>query len=261
MLELRRRDAAVVRIGHRGAAALAPENTLRAFDVAVELGVDLVEFDVLALADGTLVLAHSDDLREITHGAARGRVGRRTLAELRRLAPDLPTLDDALAHLAGVPRVGLHLDLKSPAFEAPVVEALRSHGLLDRTLVASFFPESLLAVAALEPALRLGLAYPLDRHALARRVRFAPAVVGALLAMRAALPGRIAFWLDRTGATVASLHYLVVTRAVVARCHELDAAVLAWTVDDRRVLARLLAAGVDGIITNDPRIFAGTVTT
>ena len=61
MIQLRR-DGRVLRIGHKGAAALEPENTLRSLGRAVDLGVDLVEFDVLDLADGSLVLAHSDDL-------------------------------------------------------------------------------------------------------------------------------------------------------------------------------------------------------
>src|SRR5439155_11488827 len=97
VIELRRRPGEFARVGHRGAAALAPENTLRSFELAVELGCDMLEFDVLALRDRTLVLAHSNDLREVSHGAARGRVGRRTLDGLRRFAPNLTSLDEALA--------------------------------------------------------------------------------------------------------------------------------------------------------------------
>jgi glycerophosphoryl diester phosphodiesterase len=66
-----------LRVGHKGAAALEPENTLRSLARAVELGCDLVEFDVLELHDGTLVLAHSDDLLEVsTVRPAAGFVGR-----------------------------------------------------------------------------------------------------------------------------------------------------------------------------------------
>src|ERR671934_23258 len=97
MLELRRPRARIARVGHRGAAALAPENTLRSLELAVELGCDMLEFDVLSLSDGTLVLAHSTKLREVSHGAARGRIRGRTLGELRSVAPRLATLDEALA--------------------------------------------------------------------------------------------------------------------------------------------------------------------
>jgi glycerophosphoryl diester phosphodiesterase len=78
--------------------------------------------------------------------------------------------------------------------------------------------------------------------------------------MRATLPRRIAGLLDRAGATVATLHYLVATRAVIDRCHAHGAAVWAWTVDDPRAVKRLTAAGVDGIVTNDPRVLAATLT-
>jgi glycerophosphoryl diester phosphodiesterase len=74
VVELRRSRGDFARVGHRGASALAPENTLRALELAVELGCDMLEFDVLDLADGTLVLAHSNDLYEVSHGVARGRV-------------------------------------------------------------------------------------------------------------------------------------------------------------------------------------------
>ena len=70
VIELERRDGRVLRIGHRGAALVEPENTLRSFRAAVELGVDLVEFDVLDLPRGPLVIAHSDHLDEVSHGVA-----------------------------------------------------------------------------------------------------------------------------------------------------------------------------------------------
>ena len=153
MIDVLRRESGPWRIGHRGAAALAPENTLRGFERAVHEGVDILEFDVLRLADGTLVLAHSDDLRELTHGAARGRAGARSLAELRRVAPELPTLDEALAFLSErAPGVGLHVDLKAVGYEAAVIAALRRSGSVERTLVSSFFTRSLRAVHAFEPS-------------------------------------------------------------------------------------------------------------
>ena len=80
MIELRRENGApVLRIGHRGAAHLEPENTIRSLRAAVEQGVDLVEFDVLDLPLGPLVLAHSNHLDEVTHGRATGSVRARTL--------------------------------------------------------------------------------------------------------------------------------------------------------------------------------------
>ena len=143
MIELRRRAGApVLRIGHRGAAALAPENTLRSLRAAVEAGVDFVELDAFDLADGTLVLAHSNDLFEVSHGAATGAVRARTLDELLELAPDLPTLDEALAFFAEQSSVGVHVDVKCEGREDALAGTIRRHGLVERTLVSSFSARS-----------------------------------------------------------------------------------------------------------------------
>jgi glycerophosphoryl diester phosphodiesterase len=247
----------VIRVGHKGAAALAPENTLRSISVALELGVDMVEVDVVSLADGTLVLAHSDDLHEISHGAASGRVTGESLAELREVAPYLPTLEEALALLAGS-GADVQLDIKAPGYERPLVDAVRRHELTERTLVTSCYPEVLRLAGELEPALRRGFTYPFDRRGISGRRILRPAVWAALRALRAALPRRIAGLLARADASVATLQYAVVSAAVVRRCHEAGAQVLAWTVDDPVLYAHLAAIGVDGVITNDPRIFPAT---
>ena len=78
-----------------------------------------------------------------------------------------------------------------------------------------------------------------------------------LVGLRRTLPLRIVRMLDRARASAAMLHHRVISRAAVERAHAHGAAVFAWTVDDEAALERVLAAGVDGVITNDPRIFAG----
>lgn len=255
MIEVLRGDGRPRRIGHRGAAALAPGNTLASLERALAEGVDAVEFDVLDLEDGTLVLAHSDDLLDVSGGVARGRLRDRSLADLRRSVPGLPTLDEALAFLAErAPATGVHVDLKRTGYEREAVEALRAHGLVGRALVSSVFQESLRTIGSLEPGLRLGLAYPFDRLGLSRRRALAPLAGSTVLAMRLALPERVGPWIERTGASVLALQWLVVSRRVIERCHARGVAVWAWTVDSRRVAARLAAAGVDGLISNDPRI-------
>lgn len=256
MIDLSRTDGRVLRIGHRGAATLALENTLRSFAAAVAAGVDLIEFDVLDLRDGTLVVAHSNDLAEVSHGAARGHVRGRTLAELREVAPELPTFDEALAFFTEqAPHVGLHVDLKLHRHEEGVALALRRAGLAERTVVSSFDASSLRAVARAADGIRIGLTYPHDRRNLSKIPLLAPFVYGAVLAWRALLPRRVGSLLRRVPATALMLHFTVVSAEAVERAHALGAAVCAWTVDDRRTLARMEAAGVDAVITNDPRIF------
>ena len=221
-------------------------------------GVDMVEFDVLPLADGTLVLAHSDDLLEVTHGRTDGRIGERSFADVRTLEPDVATLDEALAFLADhAPETGIVVDVKRPGYEAPIVAALRRHEAIGRTVVSSAFHETLETVGRAEPRLALGVSYPYDRRRLSRARALRPLLAGGLLGLRLLLPSRIGAWLASTGATVATLHFLVVSRELVRRCHARGAAVFAWTVDDARIARGLARAGVDGIITNDPRIFRG----
>ena len=261
MIELRRRPGEFARVGHRGASALAPENTLRAFELAVELGCDMLEFDVLALRDGTLVLAHSNDLREISHGAARGRVGRRTLDTLRRVAPDLPTLDEALAFFAErLPGIGLQIDLKVSGIEAGIVEALARHGVLDRSWVSGDEASGLRQIAARSPELPRSLTLPRDRLGISKRGPLAPVVRAGLASVGASLPRRLPGLLAAAKASAATLHYSVASAAAIERAQEVGAAVYAWTVDDVRRAQKLIDDGADGIITNDPRIFGSLKT-
>jgi glycerophosphoryl diester phosphodiesterase len=233
MIDLRRRDGRMLRIGHRGAAALAPENTIAALALALELECDLVEVDVLEL-DGALVLAHSP-----TEAPA-----------------ELASLDDALAFL-GPGSCGIQLDLKARGAEHGLVDALRERGLVERVVVSSFRAASLRTLHALEPNLRLGLTYPEDRLGVSGRRFFAPFVGSTLKVLRATLPRRMAWMLGAAEATAAMLHWEVVSKPVVERCHAVGAAVLAWTVPSREVLLALDELGVDGAIADDPRIFQG----
>ena len=232
MIDLSRRDGRMLRIGHRGAAALAPENSLEAIALAVELGCDLVEFDVHQV-DGALVIAHDEPLE----------------------AGELPTLDAVLGYLSST-QAGVHLDLKSTGAEAAVAEELRRHGLVGRTLVSSFRRGTLRRLHAAESALRLGRTYPQDRTGLTKRPVFQPPARAIVQVLRRALPRRVSRLLARSSATAAVLYWEVISEPVVARCHALGAPVLAWTVDDPDVLRWLERAGVDGVVTNDPRIFS-----
>jgi glycerophosphoryl diester phosphodiesterase len=260
MIELRRReDGSPLRIGHRGAPAIAPENTIASFRAAIDAGVDLVEFDVLDLPRGPLVIAHSDHLDEVSHGAAHGSVRALSLSQLREVAPDVPTLEDALAFFAEMPDVGVHVDLKlRHRFDELAAEIAR-FGLERRTVVSAFHISSLRTVARHAPAVRIGFTYPHDRMGISRRPRAWPVVGLGLSAMRASLPPRLGRFLSRAGATALMLQHSLVTPAAVARAHGIGVPVLAWTVDSRADLERVVAAGADGVITNDPGIFLATL--
>ena len=223
----------MLRIGHRGAAALAPENTIASLALALELGCDLVELDVIEL-DGKLVLAHSPE-------------------ELHR---EPATLHEALEFLAPTGR-GIHVDLKAAGTEAAIVDALRRHDVVQRSLVSTFWPRSVRALHELEPELARGLTYPEDRHGLSARRMLGGLVRPGLAVLRSVLALRISRMLAAARANVAVLHVQVVSAAVVQRCHALDVPVLAWTALTADQVRRLDRLGVDGVIADDPRILAG----
>ena len=259
-LSFERLDGRPLRIGHRGAQALAPENTLASFRAAVAVGVDLIEFDVLALRDGDLVLAHSNDLFEVSHGKARGTVSDRSVSSLRAVAPDLPTLDDALGFFVDeAPEVGVHLDLKTQSAVESVEAALARHGLLERTLVSSFGFGSLRRLARAGSGVRTGLTLPRAALGITEEGRLAPVARTGLRMLHATLPALVGRLLALSHASALVLHHTAVSPAAVRRAHACGAAVVTWTVDDPAELARVDAAGVDAVVTNDPRIFASTL--
>lgn len=231
-LELRRGTRGVVRVGHRGAAALAPENSLAAIDAAAAAGVDAVELDVLQRDDGALVLGHGPGVDE-----------------------HAPLLDDALAL---VRRLGLavQVDVKLGGYEAAIVAALREHELLSRAFVSAFSVPILHGFAAAEPALPRSFTYPEDRLGATERTLLRPAVRPGLAVLRALLPIRMPRLLRTAGAQAATLNWGVASSAAVAACHANGAAVYVWTVNDAVLATTLVERGIDGIITDDPRIFA-----
>ena len=212
-------------IGHRGAAALAPANSRAAIEAALEARVDVVEIDVLGLPGRGVLLTHS----------------------AREVVDEPLSLDEALALLAES-TVGVLLDVKAGGHEADLVEAIRTHDLVDRTLVSTTDLGILGRLRVLEPRLARSVTYPRNRGR-----------ATALARVPYALPSRIAALLERAQAVAATLNYRVVTPGVVARCHERGVAVLAWTVNDAAVAQRLARLGVDGLITDDPAICRATI--
>jgi len=224
-VNLRRADGRPLVIGHRGAAGVAPENTLASLEAAVRAGVDIVEFDV----SPGLVLAHSHS--ETPVGAL--------------------TLDRALEYLAAA-GVGVHVDVKLGGYERDVVAALHAHGLEGRALVSTALPRVGRELARVAPALPRAIGYPRDRLGVSRfRWPAAPTSAGAA-ALRAVVPLRIPLLLRQARATVLALHHTLCSRAAVAAAHRSGAAVLAWPVSDAAGALRLADLGVDAIVSDDP---------
>lgn len=229
------------RVGHKGAGLVAPGNTKASFDAALEAGVDMVEFDVLARdyhdPEGSeLVLSH--DYEHLAKG------------------PVL-TLEEGLVHLADVTFADVHfnVDLKTRGYERRVVEALRRHDLVDRVLISTHHLESLDAVRELEPRLRLGWSVPnVRRDYTQSKLMIVPALV-LLQAVKRIVPARAAREIRRGRCHALMAHWRFVTARLVRAVHDAGGELYVWTVDEAPAIRRLEALGVDGIMSNDPRLF------
>jgi glycerophosphoryl diester phosphodiesterase len=225
----------VKRVGHKGADHVAPGNTIPSFEAALEHGVDMIEFDVLRSRDGRLVLAHDWE-------DADGR--------------DCLTLEEGLDHFAGeaYAEVELDVDLKLPGYEQDVVDGLEARGLTERALVSTTYLESLERLGALAPDLRRGWSVPRAKRDYTRSVLALP-VYALLRWWRARLPGRAARLIASGGCEALMAHRLLVSPRLVSSVQEAGGQLYVWTVDDASRIAALEAIGVDGVITNDPRLF------
>jgi glycerophosphoryl diester phosphodiesterase len=238
---------AFLRIGHRGAGALEPENTLRGIEAALRYGVEMVEIDVRPCADGTLVLMHDDDLRRTT--GREGRVSASTWAELRTLTVGkgerIATLEDALALLRG--RALVNLDQKRGVAPDALLGAIDRAGRREETLLTGRGRESFPLFRELAPSVRLacgggGSWKNAHRIALARYT-----AAGAR-----GQAGRIITRAHAAQAHGASIDWHLATAGVVERLHRAGLPVLTWTVDDLPTMRALRRAGVHGITSNRP---------
>jgi len=228
------------RVGHKGAAHIAPGNTLASFDAAVRTGVDMIEFDILSEhPDGTgrLLLAHD-------YGALHA-------------SPAL-TLEEGLEHLAGSAYDGIELDVdvKIPGYGRRVVEALRAYNLVHRSLVSATYPAELDLMRSIEPTLRVGWSVPRARRDYTDSPLTRPAALLMLAAFRAWLPRRARAELLSGRFHAIMAHWRLATPALLRAVRSGGGELYVWTVDDAAQVARLTQMGVDGIITNDPRLFA-----
>lgn len=238
-------------IGHRGAAAFAPENTLPSFEHAVEVGADAVEFDLHCSSDGHLVVIHDPTLERTTD--ASGPVEDRTLEELRRVdagfgfTPDggathpfrgcgvrIPTLEEVLETVGDLPAVA---EIKSRKAGEAMGEWLKRSPDRERIIVGGFSREEV-EPAGREARWRCAYTDELRSYVLAGKVGlgglFAPTGVDAAMVPERRGPLR------------------VVTRRFVRRAHADGIGVFVWTVNRPEDMRRLFDWGVDGLVSDAP---------
>lgn len=232
-------------LGHRGASADAPENTLAAFRRAAELGADGIEFDAKLSRDGVVVILHDATVDRTTDGS--GRVSDLSLAELKQLdagakfsakfaGERIPTLEETLDAIGD--RLLINIELtnyasRNDGLEAKVLELMLRHPWRERIMLSSFNPIAL------------------------RRVkRAAPQVVCGLLTLpgRMFQAGRILFARLIPGLDAHHPHHSMTTAGFVRRAHARGQKVNTWTVNAEAEMRRLIAIGVDALMTDQPDV-------
>ncbi|MFN8474433.1 MAG: glycerophosphodiester phosphodiesterase [Anaerolineae bacterium] len=237
-------------LAHRGARMVAPENTLAAFRAALEMGADGIELDVQLSADGAIVVHHDFDLGRTNNGA--GPLKRQTLAQLKRLDAGswrdaefarerIPTLAEVFQLLDR--QMVVNVELKTRSFfddglEKAVVEEIKRSHMVDKVILSSFNPRSLMRVRSISSQLPLGLLYSPDQPIHLRRA-----------------------WLRRFVRPEA-LHprFDMVDQAFMQEAKAEGYRVNVWTVNEVEDMERLLKLKVDAIITDRPNILRQVMT-
>jgi glycerophosphoryl diester phosphodiesterase len=229
---------------HRGARAVAPENTLIAFQTALDLGADGIELDVQLSKDDTLVVLHDFSVERTTDGD--GKVSDLTVAELRsfdagsHFGPEfagarIPTLDEVLDLVGDRCRVNIEIktfDFRGGAEVDAVADTIAARGLYEQVIVSSFNPISLIKMRHVDEQVALGLLYHDEVPPYLLNVWLGPIVHPEAL----------------------HPHFTLIDEAFMKRARALGKAVNTWTVNDVEEARRLKSLGVDIIITDDPGI-------
>jgi glycerophosphoryl diester phosphodiesterase len=223
----------VSRIGHRGAAGHAPENTLAAIETGVTLGADFVEIDVRRTADGVLVALHDASVKRTTDG--RGRVDALSLRQVRAFKAGngerIPTVEEVLKSVAAGP-AGLMLELKVAGAADLTVETVRAAEFKNPVVYASFLHHELARIRVVEPEAALMMLFDrLPRAPVAYAAQYQPAYVG--------------------------LRHDRANRPLVEAFHGANMLVWVYTANRPEDIRRVLALGVDGVISDYPERIAG----
>jgi len=218
----------MLKIGHRGARAYEPENTLRSFKKALELGVDAVELDVRKTKDDKRIVIHDAEVDRTTNG--KGLVSGLTLEEIKELVTEkgekIPTLEEALDFLDK--KVKILIELKETGLEEKVLGLVHERGLEKNVIIVSFLEEALRKVRELNDEIETGLIYV--RHG---------------NPIKAALELKANYLLPL---------YRFAHTADVQKAHENGLKVIIWTINKQEEVSEYMKKGVDGIASDKPDI-------
>jgi len=242
-------------IGHRGASAVAPENTIRAFKTAIEVGADGTEFDVQLSSDGCPVVIHDDNLRRT--GLVERRVSELSAAQLRAIDvgqwfwrrqgvtesthEGVPTLQEVFELYQSNPGL-LYLEMKCVPSEANKLaqvcsQSISCSSLKERIVVESFDLTAIAELKALDSSIKTAALF--EPKFSSPQAFFGSALVEQAIAV---------------GADQIALHHRLVHRRVIAKAKEMGLGVVVWTVDDPRWLSTAYDLEIDALITNNPAL-------
>jgi len=221
-------ESGMLRIGHRGARAYAPENTLTSFKKALEIGVDAIELDVRKTKDNQLVVIHDDNVKRTTNGD--GLVCELTLKDIKGLSAEggekIPTLEEALDFLDK--KVKVLVELKEEGIEKQVLSVIHERDLEKNVVITSFSETALKEVRELNDKVETGLIYAKHKNPI-----------------KAAL--------DLKANYLVALYRFVHT-ANVEKAHENGLKVVVWTINNPEEVEAYIKKGVDGIASDKPDI-------
>ncbi|OGY50843.1 MAG: hypothetical protein A3J59_03245 [Candidatus Buchananbacteria bacterium RIFCSPHIGHO2_02_FULL_56_16] len=238
----------MLKIGHRGAMAYAPENTIPSFKTALDLGVDMVECDVRITADQYPVVIHDNLLGRLAKKI--GRVNRLTLDEVKQLkireTESVPTLGEVLEAIGG--QAGINIELKVKGSAQVVVQTLRDYKVdFRRVMISSNFPGELRRVEQLEPSITTALVF---RSTNSLNIWLILDFLALLF-----LPVTkyyISWVVSHAHADYLNINHRLLNSHKVELFKRRGIKICAWTVNNRRKIDYLKRLGVDGIITNYP---------
>jgi glycerophosphoryl diester phosphodiesterase len=217
----------VLTVGHRGAKAYAPENTLASFQKAIEMGVDAVELDVRETRDGELVVMHDADIKRTTNG--KGLVSDLSLEEIKSFSADdqkVPTFGEAMDFLNG--KVKLLIELKETGYEEQVLSEVQKRGMDKKVVIISFREDAIKKIRDKNSTIETGLIY--SKHS---------------NPIKAALDLKANYLLP---------FYRFTHTANVQKAHQKGLKVIVWNINTREEAAEYAKKGVDGIASDKPDI-------
>jgi len=226
------KNKSVLIIAHRGASSMAPPNTLKSFQKAIEFNADYIEFDVHQSKDGEIVIVHDAYVSHMD--GQKYFIKDMVMKEIKSFdvgeGEKIPTLKELIKIAKG--NIGLQCEVKAPNFCEDLIELLNQDNLIKSSILSSFMFNELLALQKLEPNLKLSL--------------LIPSVIGSSQKLMKYTQKAI-----NNNFYAIHLYFKLINEEFIKFAHDNGLKVNVWTVNEENMMRKLINLGVDGIITDD----------